>query len=77
VHVLDSTETTNPGRTSLGSKVRMLAIGAVATAALSLPAVSAVAVVSHDAARDPRRPPVKIDSQRLALSVRPASIRLT
>jgi hypothetical protein len=75
--VTDSTETTNPGRTSLGSRARMLAIGAVATAALSIPAVSAMAVVSHDASRGPKQPPVQIDSHRLALTVRPASLRLT
>jgi hypothetical protein len=55
----------------------MLAIGALATAALSIPAASALAVVSHDASRSPKQPPVKIDSHRLALSVKPASIRLT
>lgn len=55
----------------------MLAIGALATAALSIPAASALAVVSHDASRAPKQPPVKIDSHRLALSVKPASIRLT
>ena len=72
--MIDSTETT---RTNVGLKIRTLAIGALAAAALSIPAVSTMAVVSHDASRAPKRPPVKIDSQRLALSVKPASLRLT
>jgi hypothetical protein len=75
--VIDSTETTDPGWATPGSRVRMLAIGALTAAALSIPALSAVAVVSHDASRAPKQPPVRIDSHRLALSVRPASIRLT
>ena len=41
-------ETTSPGRT-IGSKVRTLAIGALATAALSIPAVSALSVASQHA----------------------------
>jgi hypothetical protein len=77
VHVIDSTETTRPVRSNVGTKVRTLAFGALATAALSIPAVSTMAVVSHDASRAPKQPPVKIDSHRLALSVKPASLRLT
>ena len=75
--MIDSTETTNPGRTTGRSRVRMLAIGALTAVALSLPALSAAAVVGHDAYRTPRHSHVTSDSQRLALSVRPASVRLT
>jgi hypothetical protein len=86
--VTESMETTSPGRT-VGSKVRTLAIGALATAALSIPAVSALTVVSHTAFGKPQpivkpqpisrfQPPViSPDSHRLALSVRPNSVRLT
>jgi hypothetical protein len=79
-------ETTSPGRT-VGSKVRTLAIGALATAALSIPAVSAVSVVAHNAFGKPQPivkpqpishyPVISPDSHRLALSVRPNSVRLT
>lgn len=84
----ESMETTSPGRT-IGSKVRTLAIGALATAALSIPAVSALSVASQHAFGKPQpivRPqpisrfhPVVIspDSHRLALSLKPASVRLT
>ena len=84
----ESMETTSPGRT-IGSKVRTLAIGTLATAALSIPAVSALSVVSHNAFGKPepivkpqpiskfRSPVISPDSHRLALSVRPASVRLT
>jgi hypothetical protein len=67
-------------RIAFGKKVRTLAIGALATAALSIPAVSAVTVVTHDAARSvPAKSPVRFspDSHRLALSVHPDSLRLT
>ena len=81
----ESMETTTPGST-IGRKVRTLAIGAMVTAGLAVPAVSAVSVVSHEAgrapvfqpARGPQKPPtVSPDSHRLALSVRPESVRLT
>jgi len=70
-------ETTSPDPTPLARKLRTLAFGALATVALSLPAVStAAAVAGHDAARGI---PVRIspDSHRLALSVVSHSIRLT
>ncbi|HEY5251184.1 MAG TPA: hypothetical protein VIJ09_05970 [Acidimicrobiales bacterium] len=90
----ESMETTSPGRT-IGSKVRTLAIGALATAALSIPAVSALSVASQHAFGKPQpivrpqptsrfqpisrfQPPViSPDSHRLALSLKPASVRLT
>lgn len=75
----DPIETTTSGRSPFATKVRTLAFGALATAALSLPALSA-GVVSHEAGRAPVRPqPVHIspDSHRLALSVKPDSLRLT
>lgn len=83
----ESMETTTPGST-IGRKVRTLAIGAMVTAGLAVPAVSAVSVVSHEAGRAPvfqpapqrgqqKSPTISPDSHRLALSVRPASVRLT
>jgi hypothetical protein len=77
--VNESTETTCPSR-PFSHKVRTLAIGALATAALAVPAVSAVGVVAHEAGRAPvRQQPIRFspDSHRLALSVKPASLRLT
>jgi hypothetical protein len=77
--VNESTETTCPSR-PFSHKVRRLAVGALATASLAIPAVSALGVVSHQAGRDQmRQQPVKIspDSHRLALTVRPDSLRLT
>ena len=61
-------------KSPLGKKIRTLAIGALATAALSAPAVSAVSVVGHDAGK---APVVKPASHRLAFSVTPNSMRLT
>jgi hypothetical protein len=81
-------ETTSPGRT-IGGKVRTLAIGALATAALSIPAVSALSAVSPHAFGKPApivkqqpisrfQPPViSPDSHRLAISLKPNSVRLT
>jgi hypothetical protein len=73
--VNDSMETTCSGRIS--KKVRTLAIGALATAALSIPAVSAVTVV---AAHDAKGAPVRVfspASHRLALTITSHSVRLT
>ena len=57
-----------------GKKVRTLAIGALATAALSIPAVSTLTVTSHQAGRGY----VKPSSHRLAVGIiRPLSLRLT
>jgi hypothetical protein len=61
-------------KSPLGKKVRTVAIGALATAALSLPAATAVSVVAHDAGK---APVVKPASHRLAMSFSPASLRLT
>ena len=82
----DSMETTSPGRTT-GGKIRTLAIGALATAALSIPALSAVGVVAHSASgrsepavrsgRVSQDPVISPDSHRLALTMKPASVRLT
>jgi hypothetical protein len=77
--VNESTETTCPSR-PFSRKVRTLAIGALATIAVSLPAVSALGMVTHEAGRAPvRQQPVRIspDSHRLALTAKPASLRLT
>jgi hypothetical protein len=81
VKVHESIETTNPGR-PFGKKIRTLAVGALATAALSIPAVSAVSVIAgHEAFRAPvRQQPVRgfsPDSQRLALTITSHSVRLT
>lgn len=73
---MESMESATPSRSPIGRKVRTLALGVLATTALALPAVSAVSVVGHDAARFK---PVRLlpDSHRLALSAKPASVRLT
>jgi hypothetical protein len=79
VNVTDPTETTCPGR-PFAKKIRTLAVGALATAALSLPAVSATtAIAGHDAfGKAPaKQQPVKPDSHRLALSIISHSVRLT
>jgi hypothetical protein len=79
VNVTESMETTSPSH-PFSRKVRTLAVGALATAALAVPAVSALGVVSHEAGRAPARvQPIRIspDSHRLALTERPASLRLT
>ena len=83
---MESMETSCPSRAPFGKKVKTLAIGVLATAALSIPAVSAVSVVGHTAAGFPDRfTPVRYnpghgvspDSHRIALGVRPDSLRLT
>jgi hypothetical protein len=83
--VTDPIETTSPGRSPFATKARTLAFGVLATAALSLPALSA-GVVAHEAGRTPTRfqptpispiSPISPDSHRLALSVSPLSLRLT
>jgi hypothetical protein len=78
VNVTDPTETTCPGR-PFAHKIRTLAIGALATAALSIPVASSVSMVAgHDAAKAPQKSqPVSNDSHRLALSITPHSVRLT
>jgi hypothetical protein len=74
--VTESTETTSSNRVAFSKKVRTLAIGALATAALSVSAVSAVGSVSHDAGR---QQPVRVSpaSHRLALTLHVNSVRLT
>jgi len=72
--VSESMETTSPVRTGVSTKARTLAIGALATMALSIPAVSAVSFVSHDAWR---APVIRPASHRLALGHVPESLRLT
>ena len=75
----DPTDTTGPGR-PFATKIRTLAIGALTTVALSVPAVSATtAIAGHDAfGRAPQKQqPVSSDSHRLALGITRASIRLT
>lgn len=72
-----STETTCPSR-PFSMKIRTLAVGALATAALAIPVVSALGVVAHEAGRAPAKPvPVSPASHRLALTVKPDSLRLT
>jgi hypothetical protein len=58
----------------LAKRIRTVSIGALATVALSAPALSAVSVVGHDAGR---APVVKPASHRIAISVNPNSMRLT
>jgi hypothetical protein len=76
-----SMETTCPGHRPFATKMKRLALGVAAAAVLSAPALSAVSVVGHDAARGPDRfTPTRFhsDSQRLALGVAtPNSVRLT
>jgi hypothetical protein len=86
--VSEALETTTPGST-IGRKVRSLAIGAMVTAGLAVPAVTAVSVVSHEAGRAPvyqpapfrggpvKSPVISPDSHRLALTLKPNSVRLT
>ena len=77
--MIDPIETTSPGRSPVATKVRTLAFGILATAALSLPALS-TGVVAHEAGRAPTKSqphPVAPASHRLALSVNPLSLRLT
>ncbi len=69
----ESIETASPGPNAFATKIRTLAFGALATAALSIPAVSAVAVSGHDAGKTI----VKPSSHRLAVTFKPASVRLT
>ena len=73
----DSLDTPRPGST-FGRKIRTVAVGALATAALALPAFSALSVVAHDASRGPAKSqPVSPLSHRLALSITRDSVRLT
>ena len=72
-----STETPRSSRT-FGTKARTLAFGALATAALALPAISALSVAGHDASKSPAKSPtVGQSSHRLALGFAPNSLRLT
>jgi hypothetical protein len=70
--VTDAMETTT-GKT-FGRKVRSLAVGALVSAVLFGPAVSAVAITVHEAGKAPVAKPA---SHRLALNVTPNSLRLT
>jgi len=81
VIVSDSLETPRPG-SPFSQKIRTLAVGALATAALTIPAFSAVSVVAHEASKAPTKAPVKApvvspSSHRLALSITRDSVRLT
>jgi hypothetical protein len=60
-------------KSPLGKRIRTVAVGALATAALSIPVLSALGVSAHDAGKST----VSHASHRLALSFNPASIRLT
>jgi hypothetical protein len=74
---MDSMETAAQNRAPFGRKVRTLVVGALAVTALSIPAVTAVGT-AHSAF--PRFRPVhgaSPDSQRLALTIKPNSLRLT
>ncbi len=71
----ESMEMTSSNRVAFSTKIRTLAIGALATAALSFPAVSAVSSVAHDAGR--HQVTVSPSSHRLALTLRANSVRLT
>jgi hypothetical protein len=57
-----------------GKKVRNVAISVLTTAALAIPAVSALSVTGHDAGKAPVAKPA---SHRLAISVTSNSLRLT
>ncbi|HXQ44917.1 MAG TPA: hypothetical protein VN816_09790 [Acidimicrobiales bacterium] len=70
----ESMASTGSIRTGFSRKIRTLAIGALATATLSIPAVSAVSIAGHDAGR---APVIKPASHRLALGFAPLSLRLT
>jgi hypothetical protein len=74
---MESMETATRNRTGFGPKVRTLAIGVLATTALSIPVVSAVGVTAHAAFGRHDHGGVTPDSQRLALTLKPASVRLT
>ncbi len=69
-----SMESTGSPHTGFSKKIRTVAIGALATAALAFPAVSAVSIVAHDAGR---APVIKPASHRLALGLKSNSLRLT
>jgi hypothetical protein len=70
---MESPETVSSNR--VARKIRILAIGALATTALCLPALSAVTIAGHDAGRSVRVSPA---SHRLAASTpKPDSLRLT
>jgi hypothetical protein len=72
----DSITTTSPAR-PFTTKIRMAAVGALTAAALSLPAISTT-VAAHDASRGPSKPvPVSPSSHRLAITLKPNSLRLT
>jgi hypothetical protein len=73
---MDSMETAAQNRAPFGRKVRTLVVGALAVTALSIPAVSAVGAV-HSACDRFRPVHASPDSQRLALSIKPDSLRLT
>ncbi len=70
----ESMATTGSPRTGFSKKIRTLAIGALATAALSVPAVTTASIAGHDAWKAPI---IKPASHRLALSFTPLSLRLT
>jgi hypothetical protein len=60
-------------RPPLAKKIRIVVISSLATTALSIPALSALSVTAHDAGKRVVTP----SSHRLALTLRPASVRLT
>jgi hypothetical protein len=61
-------------KSPLGKKIRSFAIGTLATAVLTAPAVTAVSIATYDAGKAPVAKPA---SHRLAISVTPNSLRLT
>lgn len=78
----DPTETTSPARSAFAKKIRTLAVGTLAAATLSIPAVTALSVSIHDAGKAPAPSHggfggVSPDSHRLALNIQPNSLRLT
>jgi len=74
---MESMESAPPNRIHAGKKIKTLVIGVLTASALSIPAVSAIGVAGHDAARfNPIR--FSPDSHRLATGTfKPASVRLT
>jgi hypothetical protein len=72
--VTQSMDSTGSPRTGFSKKIRTLAIGALATAALSFPLMGAFTIVSHNFGRPPVVAPA---SHRLALNIVPNSLRLT
>jgi hypothetical protein len=69
----DCLETRRPDRSGIPTTLRRLAVGAVAATALTVSCASAIGVSTHEAGRTVARPA----SHRLALTIKPQSVRLT